>query len=400
MDHFSRRRFLTAACVGAGAALGARIPGRSLLGTAWAGTPEPTSVVCIFLNGGINAIFTGADAFSTSGAFGVTGSNTTNLGGVVVDKTLADAIPQSLHPHVATIGVRHGISDHSVAQRSLFVVGSQSAPLALAHAIGGDGAIKAAAVGSDALPRGQRPAPVGGVSLQPITDMKATIEAIAGAPNAPDRADRAGTARGIAAAQAMSKDVLAKHPSSLASVDQGLTSAIATLSKPVQPFDVTEFNGAYTLKGTSVNTFAARMAAAELMVRSGTNFLIAEDGGGLWDTHGDMGGTSARNMMRQRIAPALNVFLSRVVAANSPQRNVVVAIFGDFHRSLPFSDHQAGLAALVIGKGIKNATTGKTNDKVGLPAGTPSIPGLWQFLAAAAKVDVNPFGANPHAVLA
>jgi hypothetical protein len=398
MKPFSRRGFLKATCVGAGAAIGARIPGRSLIGNAWAGTAEPTSVVCVYLDGGINAIFTGADAFSTSGAFGVNGTNTTNLGGVVVDKTLADAIPQNLRAHVATIGIRHGISDHGVAQRSLFIDGNQSAPLTLAQAIGGTGAIKAAVVGGNSLPNGQRPAPVGDASLQPITDMKATIEAIAGAQAAPNRADRGGTAKGIAAAQAMSKGALAKSPSSLASVEQGLSSAIATLEKPVQPFSVTEFNTAYGLNGTGVNNFTARMAAAELMVRSGTGFVFASDGG--WDSHGDSTGTNVRNMMRQRIAPGLGTFLSRVVDAGSNERNVVVAIFGDFHRSLPGSDHQASLAALVIGKGIKNATTGKTSDKVGLPATTPSIPGLWQFLAAAAKVSTNPFGTNPHAVLA
>jgi hypothetical protein len=82
------------------------------------------------------------------------------------------------------------------------------------------------------------------------------------------------------------------------------------------------------------------------------------------------------------------------------ERNVVVALFGDFHRSLPDSDHQANLSALLIGKTLKNATTGRTDARVGLPAGTPGIPGLWQALAAAAKIDTSPFGANPHNVLA
>jgi hypothetical protein len=78
------------------------------------------------------------------------------------------------------------------------------------------------------LPGNQRPAPVSGVSLQPITDMRATIEAIAGATNAPNVADRTGAAQGLAAAQAMSKDALTKHGNSHASVDQELR--IATSS--------------------------------------------------------------------------------------------------------------------------------------------------------------------------
>lgn len=397
MKGFSRRGFLKAVGVGAGALVGTRLAGSSLLGVARAATPEPTSVVVVYLDGGINAIFTGADAF-TNTAFGVTGNNVTNMGGVVIDNALANAIPATVRNKVASIGIRHGISDHGNAQRSLFMSGNASAPLMLASAIGGQGAIKAAVVGDGSLPNGVRPAPVNGVSLQQISDMRATIEAIAGAQNAPNLADRPGMAKGLMAAQAMSKTTVAKHPVSLASVDQGLTSAIATVQKPVQPFSATEFNQAYGLNGTAVNGFASKMAAAELMVRSGANFVIAQDGG--WDTHGDSSGNNVRNMVTQRIANPLRTFLTRMVDGQSlTERNVIVAIFGDFHRSLPGSDHQANLSALLIGKTLKNATTGKTDARVGLAPNTPSIAGLWQVLGAAAKVDVNPFGANPHNVL-
>lgn len=398
MSHLSRRGFLKALGVGAGALVGTRIPGAGLFGVAHAATPEPTSVVCIYLNGGINAIFTGADAF-TNTAFGVTANNVLALGGgVVVDNAIGNAIPQGVRQRVATVGIRHGISDHGNAQRSFFAAGAQSAPLVLADAIGGTGAIKAAVVGGNGLPGGGAPAPVNGISLQPITDMRATIEAVAGATPAANVVDRDGAAKGLVAAEAMSKATVARHGASLASVNQGLTAAIATLQKPVQPFDTQEFNTAYGLTGTAVNSFASRMAAAELMVRTGTGFVIAQDAG--WDSHGDTGGTSVRNMFTQRIAPGLRTFLTRMVdGAGAQQRNVVVAIFGDFHRSLPGSDHQSNGAALVIGKNIKSGTTGKTDARVSLPAGTPGIAGLWQLLGAAAKVTTNPFGANPHTAL-
>jgi hypothetical protein len=243
------------------------------------------------------------------------------------------------------------------------------------------------------------PAPVGGISLQPINDMKATIEAIAGAQAAPNVADRPNMAKGLAAAQLMSKPTIAKHPSSLVSVDQGLTAAIATVQKPVQPFSQAEFNTAYGLNGTAVNNFTAKMAAAELMVRAGTGFVIAQDDF-VWDSHGDTNGNNVRNQMTQRIVPGLRTFLTRMVDGTAQnERNVVVAIFGDFNRSLPGSDHQANGTALLIGKTIKNATTGKTDANVGLSPQTASIPGLWQVLAAAAKVDASPFGANPHPVV-
>mgnify|MGYP001116418059 CR=1 FL=1 len=390
----TRRGFIKALGAGAGALAGTRLAGPGLLGRALAATPEPTSVVVIWLNGGINAIFTGADAF-TNTAFGVTSSNITALGGgVVVDNTLANAIPQGLRSRVASVGIRHGIADHGQAQSRMFVSNGQSAPLVLANAIGGNGAIKAAVVGGNSLPNGARPQPVGSASLQGITDMKATIDAVAGATPAPNTVDREGALHGLRAADAMSDSALSKSPKSLASVDQGYEAAIATLQKPVQPFNVQEFNNAYGLNGTAVRGFAAKMAAAELMVRTGTGFVIAEDGG--WDTHGDRNGNTVRNAFSQRIANPLRTFLTRVVEGELNERNVIVAILGDFHRSLPGSDHQANLAALVIGKRIKNGTTGKTDARVSLPPNTPSIDGFWQFLGAAARLDNSPFGANPH----
>jgi hypothetical protein len=400
MKHVSRRGFLQALGIGTGAVIGTRLAGKSLLGVAQAATPEPTTVVFVYLTGGFNAIFTGADAF-TNVAFGVTGGNSTALGGgLVIDNALANAIPAGIRNKVASVGIRHGITDHGNAERSLFLNGNQSALLQLADAMGGTGAIKAAVVGAGTLPNGERPAPVNGVSLQPINDMKATIEAIAGAANAPNLADRPGMAKGLMAARTMSKANVAKHPASLVSVDQGLTSAIATVQKPVQVFNQAEFNTAYGLNAsTTVNNFRAQMAAAELMVRSGANTVVAPDGFN-WDSHGDSDGNNVRNQMTQRIAPALTTFLTRMVLNAQAERNVVVAILGDFHRSLPGSDHQGNLSALVIGKTLKNATTGKTDAKVAQSPNTPSIAGFWQFLSAAAKVDTAPFGANPHAVLA
>jgi hypothetical protein len=382
---------------GAGALAGTRFAGPGLLGRALAATPEPTSVVLIWLNGGINAIFTGADAF-TNTAFGVTGNNVTALGGgVVVDNALGNAIPQGLRSRVASVGIRHGIADHGQAQTRMFVSNGQSAPLVLANAIGGSGAIKAAVVGGNSLPNGVRPQPVGAASLQGITDMKATIDAVAGANPAPNTVDRAGALHGLRAAAAMSGGAMSLSPKSLSSVEQGYNAAVETLSKPVQPFNVQEFNTAYGLNGTAVRGFASKMAAAELMVRTGTGFVIAEDGG--WDTHGDTNGTTVRNAFNQRIAGPLRTFLTRVVEGEMNERNVVVALLGDFHRSLPGSDHQANLAALVIGKRLKNATTGKTDARVSLPPGTPGIDGFWQLLGAATRLDNSPFGANPHPTL-
>jgi hypothetical protein len=48
---------------------------------------------------------------------------------------------------------------------------------------------------------------------------------------------------------------------------------------------------------------------------------------------------------------------------------------------------------------VKPGTTGRTDSNVGLKAGTPSIAGMWAYLAAATKVSGSPFGANPHGLI-
>ena len=35
----------------------------------------------------------------------------------------------------------------------------------------------------------------------------------------------------------------------------------------------------------------------------------------------------------------------------------------------------------------------------GLPTGSPAIPGLWAYLAAALKLQQNPFGTDPHGLI-
>jgi uncharacterized protein (DUF1501 family) len=142
-----------------------------------------------------------------------------------------------------------------------------------------------------------------------------------------------------------------------------------------------------------VRSFASKFVAAELMVRAGANVVVLSDGG--WDTHDDVDGTTVRNKMTSYVLGPMNTFISRMVADTT--RNVTLCIMGDFARSLPGSDHQPNLTATVIGRNVKQGTTGRTiPGTVGLPPGTPSIPGLWAYLAAVAKVPGAPFGANPH----
>ena len=137
------------------------------------------------------------------------------------------------------------------------------------------------------------------------------------------------------------------------------------------------------------------MAAAELMVRADANVLLVTDNG--WDSHGDRNGQRVRQQMQNDILPGLKVFTDRMLQEEG--RNVVVAVMGDFARSLPGSDHAAVLSATVMGKYVKPGTTGRVNANVGLVQGTPAVSGLWGYLAAVTKSQssvIAAMGGNPH----
>ncbi|MBM4784227.1 MAG: hypothetical protein GQE15_41685 [Archangiaceae bacterium] len=60
------------------------------------------------------------------------------------------------------------------------------------------------------------------------------------------------------------------------------------------------------------------------------------------------------------------------------------------------SAHASALSATVIGKYERVGTTGRMNDRVQLPAGVPSAPGLWSSLSRVLQAPAQPFGTNPH----
>ena len=389
MRTLSRRSLLQASAALAGAAALGR-PGAALAQAA----PEKTSVLFVFLDGGYNALFGSADSFLGSGAFGTSPNTVRLLGnGLAVDAPTFGTMPQAALDKMASVGVRHGLTAHDSAQEALWTTGGRSYPTLLAHALGGEAAIKAAVVGSR-MPAGARPSE-NGVSLQAITDMRATIVALGGAAD-PTVPNRNIATDALAHAQDMSRRRLLRSPKSLRSVGDGYTTGVEALKKQGLALDYNALANAYGIPNTTtgVTNFRTQMVAAELMVLAGANTVVAIDGG--WDTHADTDGNDVRNQMGQRILPPLNTFLSRMMA--DPTRNVVTVILGDFARSLPGSDHQPNLTATVIGKYVRQGTTGRCDANVGLPQGTPSIGGLWAFVAAAARAPAA-FGANPHASL-
>jgi hypothetical protein len=226
--------------------------------------------------------------------------------------------------------------------------------------------------------------------------MDATIAAL-GASNADPRIPaRDITGSALERAAAMSKTSLDNNPVSLLSLKEAYPTATAVLRKPLKAFSFADLSTAYALEGsTSVESFRSRVAAAELMITAGANVVVAVDDD--WDTHGDTDGSRVRTKMNEDILPALKTFIDRTM--NDVERNVVIAIFGDFARSLPGSDHQPNCAVTVMGKYVRTGSTGRVDGDVNMVAGTPDIPQMWAYLAAALKTPTNPFGANPHGLI-
>ena len=387
MSNFSRRSLFKGAAGLAGMAAMSRIS------PAFAAPGDKTTLLCIFLESGFNSLFSSADSFIGAGDFGCSAGTTKQLAnGLAVDLSTFGTMPQYALDHMASVGVRHGLTAHEAAQPQLFTMGTRSYPLMLARELAGDAAIKAAEVGST-MPAGTHPAE-GGVSLQGITDMKATVVALGGSVGDPTVPNRNIATEAMVGSDAMSQRRIHRSPKSLRTVSDGFTTGVDTLRKNGLVLDYNALTAAYGISATTtgVTNFRTQMVAADLMVSAGANVVIAVDGG--WDSHGDNNGSSVRNMMSTRIMPALNTFLQRNL--NQPGKNVMVAIFGDFARSLPGSDHQGNLTATVIGQNVKPGTTGKVAGNVSLPAGTPAIKEFWSYLAAAAKAPTELFGANPH----
>lgn len=391
MNKFSRRQWLQGVAGIAGAGAAARLG--LMPSTAFAQqAPEKAAVLVVFLNGGYNALFGSADSFAGGGTFGVTGSNQRVLGnGLVVDGPTFGNLPAFALEHMATVGIRHGISAHEPAQDHCFTAGSSNAALKLAAAMGGDGAIKCVQLGGGSVPGGRDAE--SGVTLQTINDLRSTIAALGGITDA-TVPDRGIAERAIAASSFMSAKTLVNSPRLTRTLGEGYGAAVETLGKPVKTYNYVNLATAYGFSSTTtaVTNFTTQVAAAEVMIEAGANVCVAVNGG--WDSHGDRDGSNVRDMMNARILPPLKVFINRMVA--DTRRNVNVVILGDFSRSLPGSDHAAGVSATVIGKNVRVGTTGRVDGDVRLAAGTPQGIGLWAYLARLTNLPFQPFGSNPH----
>jgi hypothetical protein len=398
MTTFSRRASLKALGAIFGSAIGTRLGARTWEREAMAAPGPSACVVSIFFEGGFNALFSSADSFMGKGSFGVTASNAKNVGnGLFVDASTIGTLGPWALAHMAAIGNRHGATDHISAQRNNFIADGRSLPLQLAAAMGGDAAFKAVALGGLPVP-GPSTAEAG-VSLQLLRTMSDVETALGVGATDFGLPARGVAAKAIGGSRAMSQRSLKNNPSSMSFARDAYDTTIGSLARPPISIDIPSVAQAYrTSSGANLDSVAAKLAAAELMIRSGTNVITMSDAG--WDTHGDRSGNTVRQKMSAAVIPALKTFLSRI--RSEPElaaMNISVILHGDFARSLPGSDHAPALSALVIGPNVKVGTTGKVSASVALPPVTGASKEMWSYLASIAKAPQNPFGANPHALV-
>jgi hypothetical protein len=414
----SRRGILKGALAASGAVVGSRIAGPFVREAIAA--PEQSHFVHIFFNGGLNALFAGnADKFLTGNVFGVTSTNIKNVGnGVFTDLATFGTFPQFALDHWGAIGMRHGNALHTTPQnlrsggeRAILVDGTNCYLNELAHAMGGDSAFKAVYFG-DRAPAYQAQPAFQGTALQRVSDLADAIKTLgadAPDPNAPNRGLAASS---LETAEAISKRQVDANPSRLGALGDAYKSAVAALRKPPpKPVTFAEISTAYGLANkTAVNSFASMLAGAEIMIRgAGTNVVnITDFGLASWDFHqtgtgGSLNGFYSRRKLvgeggfsGNRVAP-IKTFLERML--NIPDKNVVVAVSGELVR-LPSGDHGDGTLAAVFGKYVNKGVSFGVNTQARFSPNTPGVKGFWAAIAAALRVPSQPFGANPHPLIA
>jgi hypothetical protein len=310
---------------------------------------EISSLAIVYLNGGPAGLFNSAGSFLRSGAFGVTHDNVRDLGnGLLVDAATFGALPAPALAHMASINFKHGYDRHDFARAALLQSGSRSNLLLLAQAFPDPAPIRCAVVNPLGLPDGvdRDPPREGGIGLGRVVEL--------------DQIGLVGAAPGALAA------VRAAY---------GVPAA-----------------------GNAIADAATSLCAAELLLRAGTSVVFTQPmfagrPDRQLDTHRDANGAEARRLFATILAP-LRAFTERALAI--PGRNVVIALVGEFSRTVGASDHEPGGTATVIGKYVKTGTAGPQTEAGAPPSGSPPPTGLWAYLAGALRIEEHPFGANPN----
>jgi hypothetical protein len=321
----------------------------------WAAPMRPSespALVIVYLNGGPAGLFNSANSFLPKGSFGVTHDNVRAVGnGLFVDAGSYGSLPAAALAHMASVNFKHGLYQHDLARAALLQTGNRSNLLLLTQAMPNPAPVRCAVVNSLGLPVGvdANPPAENGIALERVLDLRTLAVYDSPSARAPSRAE-------LAAAYGVKPDA------------------------------------------TTIGDVGSTFLATELLLRAGTHVVFAQ---ALFtgrpdrqiDTHQDPSGTQARDIMTT-VMPALRTFVARALAL--PQRNVVIALVGEFSRTIGESDHEPGGTATVIGKYVKTGTAAPQTATGAPPPNSPPVAGLWAYLATVLRLREHPFGANPN----
>ncbi len=282
-------------------------------------------------------------------------------------------------------------------------------PVTLANAIGGTASLKVAGVGPDRIPE-QRFEQVTNIStfLQLLGNSTQTNTAPGTVPVQPNYRLEADLLK-----QSMDMGALAfkGSPRSLNSAMLGSTGiydmALKLATNPPPPptaggttttvaVNPTAIMSDYGINSPIITgSMSSKLAAAEILLRSGLNVVSVVDEGGTskWDTHDDNDGSRGRALY-QAIIPALTTFCRRMLG--TADMNVTIVLISEHSRITEKSNHGPHTAVPVFSDSIMAGRSTGICNSAGFLANPQPEQTVRALVADLAKVPVNPFGANTH----
>ncbi len=317
----------------------------------------------VFMNGGYAPIQTSAASFLTNPdlvRFGCTAANTVIMNEISYDKSTFGTLPQVALDRLACIGTE-GASNHN-SGKHFWLEDGVPTPQKLAAAMGGSAAIKAAQIGAVT---GAETGTVDGVSLERVNDISSALKALTGAGQIILPEWRSGAGAVLQKTMERNQALAASNATNLKSVTNGYRNLIKSMTTPVEQFDANSIMTAYGMKDAAIgNDLSSKLAAAEILFRSGVKVVCVGEGDGTyWDTHDDNDGSRQRGYFT-KMMPGLNTFCSRMLGTAG--FNVTIAFISEHSRIPLISNHGPHLSTIVISdRAIGGKSTGIT-DKDGL----------------------------------
>jgi len=286
-------------------------------------------------------------------------------------------------------------------------------PVTLANAMGGMASLKIAGVGPDRIPE-QRFEQITNIStfLQLLGSSTQTTTTPGTAPVQPNYRLEADLLK-----QSMDMGGLAlkNSPRSLNSAMLGSTGifdmAMKLAANPPPP----TVPGTTTTNTVAVNpaaimsdygisspiitgSMSSKLAAAEILLRSGLNVVSVVDEGGTskWDTHDDNDGSRGRALY-QAIVPALTTFCRRMLG--TVDMNVTIILISEHSRITEKSNHGPHTAVPIFSDSLMAGRSTGICNSAGFLANPQPEQTVRALVADLARISVNPFGVNTHARL-